>query len=280
MGRFETEWLANDANLVALADLGGRWIDRVHSRCPLNGIVLDMDSSVSETYGNQEGTAFNGHFACTCYHPLFVFNQFGDLERCALRSGNVHSAHGWKDVLEPVVARYRGKFKRRYFRADVMLLVRRQRRASSASCAGLQSRQLLADTGPAGGNQALVVDRPAGKTREDWCQGRAPWPLRYLPDGRGRGAEGIVPRDSAADRGTTTTATTSACVRRRWSCVQERLMGGVCPNASENGQISLSTTVWAARGDGSCPNCASALQEGGKTASIHGSSGVIWRIPE
>src|SRR5450756_745449 len=56
--------------------------------------------------------------------------------------------------------------------------------------------------------------------------------------GRGRGAEGIVPRDSAADRGTTTTATTSACVRRRWTCVQERLMGGVCPNASENGQIS------------------------------------------
>src|SRR5450830_897313 len=102
----------------ALTDLGGRWIDRVHSRRPLNGIVLDMDSSVSETYGDQEGTAFNGHFACTCYHPLFVFKQFGDLERCALRSGNVHSAHGWKDVLEPVVARYRGKFKRRYFRAD------------------------------------------------------------------------------------------------------------------------------------------------------------------
>jgi|NGEPerStandDraft_6_1074524.scaffolds.fasta_scaffold192094_2 hypothetical protein len=32
-------------------------------------------------YGDQEGTAYNGHFACTCYHPLFVFNQFGDLER-------------------------------------------------------------------------------------------------------------------------------------------------------------------------------------------------------
>ena len=35
-----------------------------------------------------------------------------------MRPGNVHSAHGWKDVLEPVVARYRGKFKRCYFRAD------------------------------------------------------------------------------------------------------------------------------------------------------------------
>jgi hypothetical protein len=23
------------------------------------------------------GTACNGYFACTCYHPLFLFNQFG-----------------------------------------------------------------------------------------------------------------------------------------------------------------------------------------------------------
>jgi len=47
-----------------------------------------------------------------------VFNHFGDLERCALRPGNVHSADGWKDVLEPVVARYRSKVSRLYFRAD------------------------------------------------------------------------------------------------------------------------------------------------------------------
>jgi hypothetical protein len=39
-------------------------------------------------------------------------------QRCALRSGNVHSADGWRAVLEPVVARYRGTVKRRYFRAD------------------------------------------------------------------------------------------------------------------------------------------------------------------
>jgi hypothetical protein len=36
-----------------------------------------MDSSESPTYGAQEGSAYNGHFACTCYHPLFVFNQLG-----------------------------------------------------------------------------------------------------------------------------------------------------------------------------------------------------------
>jgi hypothetical protein len=118
MGRFETEWLANDENFTVLADLSGRWIDRVHSRRPPNGIVLDMDSSVSPTYGDQEGTAYNGHFACTCYHPLFVFNQFGDLERSTLRPGNVHSADGWRPTLEPVVARYRDRDLRRGFRAD------------------------------------------------------------------------------------------------------------------------------------------------------------------
>jgi len=118
IGRFETEWLASDTNFAALTDLGGRWIDRVHGQRPPKAIVLDMDSSVSPTYGEQEGTAYNGHFGCTCYHPLFVFNQFGDLERCALRSGNVHSADGWHDVLEPVVARYKQRNMRRYFRAD------------------------------------------------------------------------------------------------------------------------------------------------------------------
>jgi hypothetical protein len=118
MGRFETEWLSSEANLTALADLSGAWIDRVHARKPQTTIVLDIDSSVSETHGTQEGSAYNGHFGCTCYHPLFVFNQFGDLERCALRPGNVHSADGWCEVLEPVVARYRHKMKRRYFRGD------------------------------------------------------------------------------------------------------------------------------------------------------------------
>jgi hypothetical protein len=118
MGRFETKWLAAPDNLSALADLCGQWIDGIHDRRPPRGIVLDMDSSVSPTYGDQEMSVWNGHFACTCYHPLFLFNQFGDLERCQLRPGNVHSADGWQAVLDPVVARYRGKVLRLHFRAD------------------------------------------------------------------------------------------------------------------------------------------------------------------
>ena len=118
MGRFETELLSTDDNLAALADLSGVWIGRVHDRNPPKQIVLDMDSSVSPTHGDQEGTAYNGHFGCTCYHPLFLFNQFGDLERCSLRPGNVHSADGWRNVLEPVVNRYKERKVRLYFRGD------------------------------------------------------------------------------------------------------------------------------------------------------------------
>jgi hypothetical protein len=113
MGRFETKWLCRPENLTVLADLSGQWIDKVHERRPPMRIVLDMDSSESPTYGEQEGSAYNGHFGCTCYHPLFVFNQLGDVE-----PGNVHSADGWRAVLEPVIARYRGNVKRLYFRGD------------------------------------------------------------------------------------------------------------------------------------------------------------------
>jgi len=53
-----------------------------------------------------------------CYHPRFCFNQFGDCERAMLRPGNVHSAHNWREVLKPIVARYERTGVRRYFRAD------------------------------------------------------------------------------------------------------------------------------------------------------------------
>jgi hypothetical protein len=118
MRRFETQWLAAPRNFAALADLSGQWIDLVHGRRPPRGIVLDMDSSMSPTHGEQENSVWNGHYACTCYHPLFVFNQFDDLERSALRPGNVHSADGSEGVLRPVVARYQGKVSRLYLRAD------------------------------------------------------------------------------------------------------------------------------------------------------------------
>ena len=77
-----------------------------------------MDSSESPVHGQQEGAAYNGHFECVCYHPLFLFNQFGDCEAAKLRSGNVPSADDWQEVLDPVVERYLTAAVRLLFRAD------------------------------------------------------------------------------------------------------------------------------------------------------------------
>jgi hypothetical protein len=77
----------------------------------------------------RKGAAWNGHFDCTCYHPNFLFNQFGMLERCALRHGNVHSADGWRDVLDPVIARYAV--------ATVLLISSRWRCIASVSALGI-----------------------------------------------------------------------------------------------------------------------------------------------
>src|SRR5216683_6629965 len=85
---------------------------------PPKSIVFDMDSGESPTYVAQEGSTYNGHFGCTCYHPLFVFNQLGDLERCALRSGKVHSAERLARGARAGSCSLRGTVKRRYFRGD------------------------------------------------------------------------------------------------------------------------------------------------------------------
>jgi hypothetical protein len=118
VGRFETEILSQRCNLTTLMNLSGQWIDKVHLHQPLQELILDMDSSVSETYGEQEGSAYNGHFGCTCYHPLFLFNQFGDLEYAMLRRGNNASAKYWRKVLLPVIERYRHYDIPKFFRGD------------------------------------------------------------------------------------------------------------------------------------------------------------------
>jgi hypothetical protein len=161
MGRFETKWLSRPENLTALTDLSGQWIDKVRRRRGPKTVILDMDSSESPTYGEQEGSAYNGHFACTCYHPLFVFNQFGDVERCALRPGNVHSADGWRAVLEPVIARYRDIVKHLYFRGDAAFAnpeVYEFLEAESASYAiRLPANQVLQD------KIGYLLKRPVGR---------------------------------------------------------------------------------------------------------------------
>jgi hypothetical protein len=60
-----------------------QWVKQ--ARTPCGSVLTAPLSSVSETYGRQEGAAYNGHFGYECYHPLFLFNQDGNVERVLLR---------------------------------------------------------------------------------------------------------------------------------------------------------------------------------------------------
>ena len=118
LNRFETEVLVTGENLRGLEQLNAQWVDRAMARTPHRRVILDMDSSESPVYGEQEGAAYNGHFEAVCYHPLFLFNEFGDCEGAMLRPGNVHSAERWREVLEPIVERYKKRGVRLLFRGD------------------------------------------------------------------------------------------------------------------------------------------------------------------
>ncbi len=123
VNRFETDTLVHSQNLAALMSMPRQWVDLIQHRRPAHKVILDMDSSVSPTYGGQEGTAYNGHFGCDCYHPLFVFNQDGDVEYAKLRPGNVASADDWQSVLGPVIERYRDNDVPRFFRGDAAFAI-------------------------------------------------------------------------------------------------------------------------------------------------------------
>ncbi len=118
VSRFETDILSQEQNIDALATLNSSWVSKAVSRSFAKKVILDIDSSEWPVHGNQEGSAYNGFFESTCYHPLFCFNNYGDCEGAVLRPGNVHSAKGWREFLAPIVNRYKEIGKKLYLRGD------------------------------------------------------------------------------------------------------------------------------------------------------------------
>ena len=123
---FETEVLTRPENWAGLAALNRELIARAEAIAPRRRVVLDMDSPVlSEAegtevavYGEQEQSAYNGHFEPTCYHPLLLFNGEGECLAVKLRPGNVASAGGWEEMLAPEIDRLQAQGVEVAFRGD------------------------------------------------------------------------------------------------------------------------------------------------------------------
>jgi hypothetical protein len=114
---FETEMLAEAENFAGLARINRELIAKVEVDSPPR-VVLDMDSTEIPVYGQQEQSAYNGHFESTCYDPLLLFNREGDCLAAKLRPGNVHSADDWEELLLPGIERQQQLGKEVVFRAD------------------------------------------------------------------------------------------------------------------------------------------------------------------
>src|SRR5450759_1230780 len=115
---FETEVLARDGNPAGLEAINRGLIAHAETIESPQRAVLDMDSTEIPVYGQQEQSAYNGHFESTCYHPLLLFSREGDCLAAKLRPGNVHSADGWEELLLPEIERQQKLGKEVVFRAD------------------------------------------------------------------------------------------------------------------------------------------------------------------
>ena len=91
--------------------------------------LLDLDSTLLETYGMQEGGTFNYHYRADGYHPLVCYDALtGELMKIQLRGGEVYSSNGVEDFLQPLLDGFAGIY------PDIELYLRGDR---GFACPGL-----------------------------------------------------------------------------------------------------------------------------------------------
>src|SRR6516164_11685797 len=110
--------LAEEENFAGLSAINRELIGKAEAIDSPQRVVLDIDSTEIPVYGQQENSAYNGHFESTCYHPLLLFKGEGGCLAAKLRPGNVHSAEDWEQVLLPEIERQQQGGKEVVFRAD------------------------------------------------------------------------------------------------------------------------------------------------------------------
>ena len=80
---------------------------KVYSVQMPESIILDLDLTLLNTYGKQEGRAFNFHYQSNAYHPLVCYDGLtGDLIKIQLRDETQYSSTGVVDFLQPILDEY------------------------------------------------------------------------------------------------------------------------------------------------------------------------------
>ncbi|MCI1305838.1 MAG: IS1380 family transposase [Lachnospiraceae bacterium] len=74
-------------------------------------MLFDLDSTLLNTYGSQEGEGFNFHYQAHGYHPLLCYDGLtGDLLKAELRDGTQYCSNGADQFMIPLLKEYRTKY--------------------------------------------------------------------------------------------------------------------------------------------------------------------------
>ncbi|WP_269410923.1 IS1380 family transposase [Lentibacillus daqui] len=101
----------DDESMEQLNQANQELLDKVHQYRNAKSIILDLDSTHADTYGDQEDATFNTHYGTIGFHPLVAFDGItGDFLKAKLRPGNVYTSNGVVDFIEPVINHYNEQF--------------------------------------------------------------------------------------------------------------------------------------------------------------------------
>jgi len=116
--RFENDRFSGEVDAANRAFLA-HYLDKRKGKPAPREIVIDIDSTDDQTYGQQELAFFHGHYDGYIYHPLLCFDgDTGELLAVVLRPGDAGAAQGAAQELRWIVYRLREAWPR------VKLLVR------------------------------------------------------------------------------------------------------------------------------------------------------------
>ena len=74
-------------------------------------MLFDLDSTLLNTYGSQEGEGFNFHYQAHGYHPLLCYDGLtGDLLKAELRDGTQYCSKDAHQFMIPLIQEYRTKY--------------------------------------------------------------------------------------------------------------------------------------------------------------------------
>lgn len=97
----------DEDSLNQFLSIGRMLRKKIYSIQMPEAIILDLDSTLLEAFGKQEGRAFNYHYQSNGYHPLVCYDGLtGDLIKIQLRDGTKYSCTGVVDFLQPVLDEY------------------------------------------------------------------------------------------------------------------------------------------------------------------------------